>query len=242
MKNIRIYHEFPINNQRDTTLTEQASRHIATVLRMSEGDEILLFDGTGRDYRAIITTVTKKHVQVRIEDIIQVENESPISTHLYQAISKGERMDIAIQKSVELGVNEITPVLSERVVVRIDEKRMHKKLEHWHKIIISACEQSGRAVIPKLHPVLTYAKLLKKLENTQSYILSPYTDNKLSSIVESTTTCNIIIGPEGGFTENEIESARRHSITEISLGKRILRTETAPIVALTAIQVLCGEF
>lgn len=242
MKHIRIYHEKPLYEQKYITLSEQAARHIAVVLRMSAGDEILLFDGTGRDFRSTITTATKKQVEVRIEEVIPVENESPVSIHLYQAISKGERMDIAIQKSVELGVTEITPVISERTVVRINEKRLDKKLDHWSKIIISACEQSGRAVVPKLHPILAYTELLKVLENTQTYILSPYTDNRLSSLPKSTTACSIIIGPEGGFSENEIEFARRYSITEVSMGKRILRTETAAICALSAIQTLAGDF
>ena len=242
MKNTRIYHDKPISNQQTIQLSEQASRHLVSVLRATIGDEIILFDGSGTDYSAKISTISKKQVELCISDSVYADNESPLRISLFQAVSKGDRMDYAIQKSVELGVSEITPVISERTVVRIDDKRESKKIEHWKNIIISACEQSGRSVIPRLNPMIAFSELIKSIDTSSSYILSPYGEVKISSLAKNSRHFQILVGPEGGFSESEISQAKMKSIIELCIGKRVLRTETAPVAVLAALQTIAGDF
>lgn len=242
MRTPRLFIDCELQVSTDVELSDELYRHIHKVLRLKTEEQLTLFNGRGIDFIGIIAEISKRSLIVHILDQISADNESPVSTHLYQAISKGDRMDNAIQKSVELGVTEITPIISDRTVVRIDQKRMDKKQLHWKKIIIGACEQSGRAIIPTLHPVCSYNDAISSLNTTNSYVLSPYTEKKLSSIDPMIKQCNFIVGPEGGFSDEELSYARKYSVTEISAGKRILRTETAPIVMLAAIQTLAGDY
>ena len=242
MKTNRFYINAGLESGTQIILPSELHRYIHSVLRLREGDAVTLFNGNGNDFHGIISDISKKSSTILLHEKINIDNESPVHTHLFQAISKGDRMDNAIQKSVELGVSEITPMISERTVVRVDEKRLQKKILHWEKIIISACEQSGRAVIPKLHPIINFIDALGAIESKNSYILTPEADQKLSSIQPGFSNCNIFIGPEGGFSEAEINIANKHFLTGIKMGKRILRTETAPIAVLSVIQMLAGDF
>ncbi|MDH5359642.1 MAG: 16S rRNA (uracil(1498)-N(3))-methyltransferase [Gammaproteobacteria bacterium] len=242
MKNTRLYINTELRPDSQALLPAEQHRYIHSVLRLREGDSVILFNGSGSDFNGIISETSKRSSTIQLHDKIDIDNESPVHTHLFQAISKGDRMDNAIQKSIELGVSEITPIISERTVVRVDEKRLQKKILHWEKIIISACEQSGRAVIPKLHPIINFIDALGAIESKNSYILTPEADQNLSSIQPGFSNCNIFIGPEGGFSEAEINIANKHFLTGIKMGNRVLRTETAPIAVLSVIQMLAGDF
>ncbi|MDH5183979.1 MAG: 16S rRNA (uracil(1498)-N(3))-methyltransferase [Gammaproteobacteria bacterium] len=242
MKSTRLYINTELRPDLQVLLPAEQHRYMHSVLRLRAGDSVVLFNGSGSDFNGIISESSKKSSTIQLHDGMHIGNESPVHTHLFQAISKGDRMDNAIQKSIELGVSEITPMISERTVVRIDEKRLQKKHLHWEKIIISACEQSGRSVIPKLHPIINFTDALDAVENEHSYILSPEADCKLSSIQPGFNRCSIFIGPEGGFSEPELNVAKQHSVKEIKMGNRVLRTETAPIAVLSVIQMLAGDF
>ena len=175
------------------------------------------------------------------EEKIAADTESALSIHLGLGISKGERMDFAIQKSVELGVTEITPLFTEHCVVNLDEKRVQKKLLHWQGIIISACEQCGRSVVPRLNTASTLLKWADTISQT-CIIFDPLAKASLKDISPENDTINLLIGPEGGLSTNEIsELKKKDNFKAIKFGPRILRTETAAVSAMTAIQLLWGD-
>jgi len=242
MRDVRIYQDCELSAGISITLDEKASRHLAQALRLVEGDELLLFNGTGKDYPARIGSVSKKRVEVSILDALENHAESKLDVHLYQGISKGDRMDTAIQKSVELGVQRIIPVVCERTVVRTSTERSDKKIAHWQNIVINACEQSGRARIPEVAPVLDFNSALDSLTDGQSILLHPNLTDSISNTALDGKRIHLFIGPEGGFSDQEIESAQKSGVKLVSMGKRILRTETAPIAALAVLQARFGDY
>jgi len=242
MRDIRIFQDCELSTDISIALSEQASRHLAQVLRLSVDNELTLFNGSGKDFIARIVTINKKRVEVVILSEHKNNAESTLDVHLFQGISKGDRMDTAIQKSVELGVQAFTPIVCERTVVRTSDERNEKKASHWRNIIISACEQSGRARIPELSPVLEFATALSTITPEQSILLHPKQSENLSSTALASQRINIFIGPEGGFTEQELELAINAGLKLVSMGNRILRTETAPIAALAVLQARFGDY
>ena len=242
MRDIRIHQDCELSTGISITLDEKASRHLTQVLRLVEGDELVLFNGTGMDYPARIGSVSKKCVEVSILDALENHAESKLDVHLYQGISKGDRMDTAIQKSVELGVQRIIPVVCERTVVRTSTERSDKKIAHWQNIVISACEQSGRARIPVVAPILDFNSALDSLTDGQSILLHPNLTDSISNTALDGKRIHLFIGPEGGFSDQEIESAQKSGVKLVSMGKRILRTETAPIAALAVLQARFGDY
>lgn len=213
------------------------------VLRCRDGERFWVFNGDGFDYAATLQMNGKKSADVLIAERIDNDSESPLHTTLIQGLSKGERMDVVMQKAVELGVNRVIPVRSEFCAVKLDGARLQKKMQHWQSVMISACEQSGRAVLPSLQPLQTLDEALASVDAEARLLLHPY--KAKSAHLLSTQTPNsaaVLIGPEGGFSDAEVERATAHQFTPIILGKRILRTETAAIAALSLCQQLWGDW
>ncbi len=226
----------------DVVLPEGPARHVARVLRLGEGAPLRLFDGAGQEAEAVLIEAGRKRVVARIEAVSTGGGESPLAVHLGQAISKGDRMDYAIQKAVELGVAAITPLYTEHGDVRLKGEREAKKLAHWQAVAASACEQCGRAVVPPIHPPLGLADWLAERNEALRLVLHPATgaENALQRAA-SPASAALLIGPEGGLAEGEVETARGAGFAPLTLGPRILRTETAPVVALSLLQYRFGD-
>ncbi len=237
----RIHLPVNLDSKQQLLLTEHAFQHVIKVLRMKQGSKLIVFDGKGNEYFALLEQINKKNASVTITEKIDSINESHLSIHLGLGISKGERMDFAIQKAVELGVTEITPLFSEHCVVNLDEKRIKKKLQHWQGIIISACEQSGRSILPILNPAITLVKWAESIHEI-CIVLDPLATTTLNKITLESKCINLLIGPEGGLSSKEISELEKNSnFHAIRFGPRILRTETAAVSAITAIQLLWGD-
>jgi 16S rRNA (uracil1498-N3)-methyltransferase len=219
----RIYYPNPIPLEEEFQLTEEAGHHIASVLRLKANHPIVLFNGDGNEYSAQIINAQRK-------------------IHLGQGVSKGDRMDTVLQKSVELGVTEITPILSERCTVKLDEARWEKKLLQWQKIIIGACEQSGRNTLPSLNPPIALNKWLSESTSSSRLVLAPGAEKPLARQPYNSQGFRLLIGPEGGLSEGEIHQANESGFTSCSLGPRILRTETAAISSISILQAQHGDF
>ena len=224
----------------DVVMPEGAARHLARVLRMGEGAPVRLFDGQGREASAVLIESGRKRVVARIEAVEAGIGESPLCVHLGQAISKGDRMDYAIQKAVELGVAAITPLYTEHGDVRLKEDRESKKLAHWQAVAVSACEQCGRATVPPVHHPRALADWLAERDEALRLVLHPATDRALAREMAPPSVA-LLIGPEGGLSGAEVDAAQAADFSLISLGPRILRTETAPVVALSLLQYRFGD-
>jgi 16S rRNA (uracil1498-N3)-methyltransferase len=222
-------------------LSDEAHHHLFTVLRSKENEEIVFFNGQGQSWRARIQTVSKKFSEIELIESIEENTESPLKIHLAQAVSKGERMDLVMQKATELGVTEITPILTERGNVKLDQERWDKKLAHWHQIMVSACEQSGRSVVPVLNPVIDLKTWFTQLPEGLRLILSPTAMQPLKADLKPEQV-TLLIGPEGGLTEQEIAFAMdRFQFQPLQIGPRVLRTETAALAALSILQFAWGD-
>ena len=221
-------------------LPKQAAHHCVQVLRYALGSQLRLFNGDGYDYHCEITSLQGKKATVKVLQKIELENESPLRIHLYQCVAKGDKMDLVIQKAVELGASEITPVFSERSNVKLDLKRLTKKQEHWQNIAISALEQSGRAVKVEINPAIKLNSLPLPLTSTMFY-LEPESNRSLSNMSLESNQAALIIGPEGGFSDNDLAHLESIGAKGIKLGPRILRTETAGLVCIAIIQSHFGD-
>ena len=223
-------------------LPDNIIRHIH-VLRLNAGDSITLFNGTGNDFAATLQEIGKRHAQCHITAQRQPENESPLKITLVQAISSGERMDFTLQKSVELGVHAIQPIISERCVVRLSGERADKRVQRWQDIAIAACEQSGRSIVPTVQPIVSFADYLRQMPRHELHlIMSLHRATTLRDIAPAPQSLRLMIGPEGGWTPAEEQAALAAGVQTITLGKRVLRTETAAMAAMAAMQVLWGDF
>ncbi|MEW9797194.1 16S rRNA (uracil(1498)-N(3))-methyltransferase [Alteromonas sp. CYL-A6] len=237
----RIFH--PANIPLDTPflLSDDAAHHVATVLRLKAGHPIVLFNGDGNEYSGSISDVARRQVTVEADACLSLQKESPLPLHLGQGVSKGDRMDTVLQKSVELGVTEITPLLTERCAVKLDEKRWEKKRQQWQKIIIGACEQSGRNRLPILHAPIALNQWLAESTLSTRLVLAPGAQQSLSSQRYNTHGYRLLIGPEGGLSDAEIHQAAEAGFNSVGLGPRILRTETAAISAISILQAVHGD-
>ncbi|MDN3525051.1 16S rRNA (uracil(1498)-N(3))-methyltransferase [Halomonas sabkhae] len=224
----------------DIVLPEGQARHLSRVLRLGVGAAVVLFDGRGHEAEAVLTEADRKRVVARIEHIGAGRGESPLAVHLGQAISKGDRMDYAIQKAVELGVTAITPLYTEHGDVRLKGEREAKKLAHWQAVAASACEQCGRATLPAVHPPRSLAEWLAERDEPLRLALHPGTPGVLDRR-DAPDRAALLIGPEGGLSDSEMASASQAGFEALTLGPRILRTETAPVVALTLLQDRFGD-
>ena len=238
----RIYVDLPLSVGTDISLKSDRAHYLLKVLRMEIGRHLRLFNGDGFDYLAILTATQKKSLDVHIEATEAQQSESLFRIHLAQVVSKGNRMDFTLQKAVELGVNEITPLTSSRSEVSFKGDRFDKKLEHWRNIIISACEQSGRAVVPTLNAIQSLNHLIKQApKTTQRWILSPEIETHPLNQCPQSTSALLLIGPEGGFSEEEITQAQQRGFQGLTFGPRVLRTETAGLVAVSILQHRFGD-
>jgi 16S rRNA (uracil1498-N3)-methyltransferase len=236
----RIYTGQDITAGKALQLEAGASQHIGRALRMQAGDNICLFNGSGREWSAQIVSVDKKQVGVVPEQPIVGIPESPLAIHLAIAISRGDRMDTVIQKSTELGVAAITPIISERTEVRLKGDREKKKLQHWQQVIVSACEQCGRNTLPALHAPCPVDQWLERSNAQLRFVLHHRGDTGLNQDVPATSV-DLLIGPEGGLSEDEIASAQGKGFQPLTLGPRVLRTETAPLAAIAILQAHWGD-
>jgi 16S rRNA (uracil1498-N3)-methyltransferase len=223
-------------------LESSPSHHISRVLRLKNNAKLLVFNGDGYEYLATIQTIHKSIVTVLLAEKLHPVRESELRISLGQGISRGERMDYSLQKSVELGITRITPIWTQRSQVKLAGTRLEKRLIHWRGIIRSACEQSGRLILPELESPITLEKWCRD-DKTESLklILDPAAKQKLGDMKPSNKNLTILIGPEGGFDDNELVAASAQGFIKVSLGPRILRTETATIAALSALQTLWGD-
>ncbi|MGF1747274.1 MULTISPECIES: 16S rRNA (uracil(1498)-N(3))-methyltransferase [Vibrio] len=237
----RIYHPETIVDLGRLALSEDASNHIGRVLRMKEGQDVLLFDGSGHEFPATIDEVTKKSVTVALTNKVANSIESPLDLHLGQVVSRGDKMEFTIQKSVELGVNTITPLISERCGVKLDPKRFEKKMQQWQKIAISACEQCGRNTVPTIRPIMSLEQWCAEPSEALKLNLHPRAKYSINTLPEPINKVRLLIGPEGGLSPQEIEMTEQYQFEETLLGPRVLRTETAALTAITALQVRFGD-
>ena len=223
-------------------LPDNVVRHL-NVLRVRCGEEVVLFNGNSKAYPARLDVLEKRRASVRILREEATDNESPLNITLVQAVSAAERMDFTLQKSVELGVAEIRPVISERCVVRLSGERAEKRVARWQEIVVSACEQSGRNIVPKVLPLTTYAQSLQQLpQETTKLLMSLNRAQKLGDVQPQSGKVVFMVGPEGGWTEKEEQQAFDAGFQSVTLGKRVLRTETASLAAIAAMQTLWGDF
>lgn len=224
-------------------LPDSAAHHAQRVLRLKAGDKVTLFNGDGHDYVCELLRVSKEGVSAKISGQTLIERESPLNVTLAQCISSGDRMDLTLQKSVELGIAHIQPLAAERSVVKLSGERAEKRLQHWQNVVISACEQSGRALVPKvLLPMPLLHWLAQQDDYTLKLILNPFTERRLHDLAQPQGPICLLIGCEGGFAPGEVTAALHAGFTDVKLGPRILRTETAGLAALTALQTLWGDF
>jgi 16S rRNA (uracil1498-N3)-methyltransferase len=226
--------------QESEALPESVFRHAIQVLRLREGDVIQVFDGEGKEYEARLTHVEKRQARAECVSALAVNAESNLPVTLLQGISRGERMDFAIQKAVELGVNRIIPVVTERCNVQLKDKRQDKKWAHWQGVLISACEQSGRAMLPTLDNPMTLSEGLAQASSDLKLVLDPLSKTSFSEL-SMPDAVSLLIGPEGGLSEDEIQQAIKAGYTAIQFGPRILRTETAALAALAIVQATWGD-
>ena len=242
MRLTRVHSTGPLAAGTEITLPESAANHLARVLRLRADDPLVIFDGRGGDFRAEIASITGGTVRVRLLEHVAGRPESPLAITLIQGVSRGERMDWTLQKATELGVSVIAPVLSARSVVRLDARQAEAKLRHWQAIVVAACEQSGRSIVPELRaPEPLRDWLAGPAGPGLRLVLDPDASTELAAIPAPVTTIDLLIGPEGGFDADELEAARAAGYRSARLGPRVLRTETAGIVALAVLQARFGD-
>ncbi|WDE10662.1 16S rRNA (uracil(1498)-N(3))-methyltransferase [Thalassomonas haliotis] len=246
MRNPRIYQDQPLKVGEKVQLNADAFGHTIRVLRLNEGDMVTLFNGQVEDgkycqYQGELVNVGKKQAEVLLTECQVVDNESPLNIHLGQGISRGERMDFTLQKSVELGVNTITPLFTERCGVKLSGERLAKKREQWQKIVISACEQSGRCAVPQVTDPISLTDWLGQETSALKLNLHPRAQHSIMTLPQENQRVRLLIGPEGGLSDEEITRANNADFVDILLGPRVLRTETAALTAISALQCRFGD-
>lgn len=238
----RVYHPFPLSIGSEAELSAQAAQHVSKVLRLREGAAVLLFDGEGHACQASLVSIGKQGVRVQLREALAQDTESPLQIHLGLGISKGERMDYAIQKAVETGVAEITPLITEHTVVKLDDRRRASRQQHWQGVIISACEQCGRNRLPILHEVSMLDAWLPVVDAGQKLVFDGDGKPGVRDIQPAPRSVTVLVGPEGGLSEAEVRLAKQHAFTHVRLGPRVLRTETAAAAIIASLQTLWGDY
>lgn len=241
MRKPRIYSEQQLQVDCSIDLSERVANHVGHVLRMKPGESLVLFNGQGGAWMARIENVNKRSIIVYIESYIEGDAQSPLTIELGQTLSRGERMDYVIQKATEVGVTSITPLWSERCEVKLNAERQDKRVKHWQQLAISACEQCGRNIVPTIHAPVKLENWLSSRATELNFVLHHRTHEKLNGF-EQPESVSLLIGPEGGLTSQEIKLAESYHFNPLVLGPRILRTETAPIVAVSLMQYLWGDY
>ena len=243
MRLSRVYLDNPLALNALISLSKEIAHYLSNVLRLRVDDELLVFNSQQGEFRARVIAVTKRAVDIELLEkkrgVHDSARQTSLCVHLILGLSRGDRMDFAVQKSTELGVNEITPIYTEYGEVRLKPERVEKKLQHWQKIAISACEQSGRVDVPVIHKPISVMELSLG-ETVNKWMLEPSGSDALPLCIAE-NNCVLLIGPEGGFSANEIDWAQGNDFQIVALGSRILRTETAPVAALAILQHKYGD-
>jgi 16S rRNA (uracil1498-N3)-methyltransferase len=239
----RLFCPINLTHRAQANLPSAAAHHAIRVLRLKRGDEVRLFNGEGGEYEASIHRVEKDIVTVDIGRHNDIERESKLNVCLAQAITTGDKMDFTLQKAAELGVARIQPLQTNRAVVKLNQERAEKRLQHWQNVVASACEQCGRNTVPTVAPILPFEQWVASTDPaSMRLMLSPYAEQSLRDCPVPTGEVNLVIGPEGGLNQEEVAFAQIKGFTSVRMGPRVLRTETAPLAALAAMQVLWGDF
>lgn len=241
MRLSRVYVPTPLMSDAEIELDEPTRHYLLNVLRLKTGRALIAFDGTGGEYSATLHCEGKKKASLIVGEFNAISRESPLQIHLQMCVSRGDHMDFALQKAVELGVTKITPIFSEYSAPPLPPDRLGKRLAHWHSVIISACQQSGRTRLPRLDDPQPIEQSLAPEPEALNVVLDPGATRPLKSLARPTGPTNLLIGAEGGLSPAEIDLAQRWGYTAVQLGPRVLRTETAAITAITAVQLLWGD-
>jgi 16S rRNA (uracil1498-N3)-methyltransferase len=242
MRQTRVFTQLELAAHVEIDLDSPAAHYLARVLRLTVGAPVTLFNGDGLDYPGIIVGIDNKRVSVTLEAGRDPGNESNLHITLVQGISRGERMDYCLQKATELGVSRIQLLISERSEVHLKAGRMEKRLAHWRSVIQSACEQSGRARVPELAPPLSLSEVMRSVRVGRTLVLTPQASAPLATLAATSGPFRLLVGPEGGLSPEEISTACSLGAEQVSLGPRVLRTETAGPVAIAVLQSLWGDF
>ncbi len=241
MRVSRLYVTLPLSPNTEVELDDDSGHYVRTVLRLKKDDGIILFNGKGGEFAGLLSEVSRKSVLVHVKSWSDRSVESFLQVNLGLGISRGDRMDLAVQKAVELGVNCITPIMTERCVVQLKGEKKPQRLQHWQKIAQHAAEQSGRTMLPKLTEIEAIQDWVSHQQDLKIF-LDPYAEQTLAELKPDDMQVTLLTGPEGGFTDQERSIAKAAGFTPVRLGSRILRTETAAIAALAAVQMLWGDF
>ncbi|MCV2883482.1 16S rRNA (uracil(1498)-N(3))-methyltransferase [Aestuariibacter sp. AA17] len=237
----RIYHPDLLPTDEEVVLTADASNHLSNVLRLKENHPLILFNGDNNEYSATLIRADKRKAVARVDAKLSLSVESPLTIHLGQGVSRGDRMDLVMQKAVELGVSEITPLLTERCGVKLSEDRWQKKHQQWQKMIISACEQCGRNTLPVLNMPTPFSSWIGQSTSQMRLTLQPKSEHGIRHLSIPQEGVRLLIGPEGGFSENEVYATTEAGFQTVKMGPRVLRTETAAIAAISALQAMYGD-
>jgi 16S rRNA (uracil1498-N3)-methyltransferase len=238
----RVYTGQSLHSGLEIALEEESSHHLLHVLRLQSGDTISLFSGAGQEFDATISEISKQGASIAVGSLTREETPPKLSIHLMLGISRGERMDFALQKATELGVNHITPVFTKRCVVKLNEKKRASRMDHWQKVIVNACEQSGRILLPQLDQPVDISSAVANQTAHTALMLDHRSSKTLSEIKKPKGSVLILVGPEGGLSAEERKLSKGSGFTGIKLGPRVMRTETAPLATIAAIQTLWGDF
>lgn len=241
MRQPRVYLELPLQSGDVITLVPEVSHYLSQVLRLKSGDLLRPFNGTNGEFLASIDKSDRKHTSIVIGENQRPASLAKLSVHLGLGLSRGDRMDLAIQKSTELGVNAITPLYTQYSEVKFKQAdRVEKKLNHWRKIAVSAAEQSGRLTVPVISEPRAISQWLESADSKLKLILTPEGSTKFSELPDS-DSCDLLIGSEGGFSPEEVKQSTQSDFVEVTMGQRVMRTETAPIAALAILQYRFGD-
>jgi len=238
----RIHCDLRLGPGAQFALPGDAANHIGRALRLRAGDALVVFDGRGGEYEAQILRIDRDRVEVKTGAFRAIERESPLAAGLVQGLPEADKMDWILQKSVELGVAWIQPVVCERSVVRLSGERAARREAHWQRVVIAACEQTGRNVVPEVRPTAAFRDWAAQPAQALRWMLAPQAQEPLASQPPPGGPVELLIGPEGGLSERETDIAATIGFRALSLGPRVLRTETAALVALAAMQSLWGDF
>lgn len=241
----RLYFPREIADHGECHVVAGQAHHVIHVLRLQTGAPLTLFDGRGFEYAALIKRIDKSGLTLTVSDRRDVSRESPLNVVLAQGISSGERMDYTVQKCVELGISAIQPLITRRSLVRLTSERADKRVAHWQTVAAVACEQCGRNLLPEILPVQPLLKWLGSAGDGSEgmrYLLSPHSHTRLRELGRPRGTVTLLVGPEGGWDADETSAALVTGFTPLTLGPRVLRTETAAVAALAAMQAVWGDF
>lgn len=244
MRSHRLFAPVKLNVGEEATLGEKAAHYLSRVLRLREGNEIILFNGDGHDYRCKVVRGGRERLAAQVLESTPNDTESPLRITLVQALSRGERMDYCLQKATEMGVTAFQLLLSERVELKLKGERLEKRMAHWRAVVESACEQSGRARLPDLLPPLGLVAWLEVPgadTAAQRLVLDADAGMPLRQL-DPGQCIELAVGPEGGFTEAELDLMTGSGVAAVRLGPRILRTETAGPAALAVLQSMAGDW